>query len=270
MSEPTMRTQRRVTASGKNGGFTLVELLVGLLISGIIMTGLYITFSNQQRHYRAQLDVTAMQQNIRASLNLLSSDIRMAGFEEWGVGQAEIVAARPDLLYFTVDLNEDGDVNDAGEHIAYDLYDPSITPTAYNASWTGGTLLGRSTGNATFGVSELPAAGSGHWEVNGHSPADEAIDNIERLEFFYLDEDGAPTTTATAIRTVVVSILARADKPDNSFTNNQTYTPASQLPAYGGTAGATYGSTPAAGWVVNDNFRRRMQIMRIECRNVGL
>ncbi|MCF8069560.1 MAG: prepilin-type N-terminal cleavage/methylation domain-containing protein [Desulfobacterales bacterium] len=255
-----MWTQKGIFSNQKCNGFTLVELMIAMAISGIVLTAISTTYVYQQRHYSAQLDVTAMQQNIRAALHLLTRDIRMAGFEEYGSGEAKIVNAEPDLLSFTVDLNEDGDVDDAGERIAYDLY---------KLTATGPMTLGRtvSADNTTTDIPITTDAGTGRKVATGHQ---QAIENIEQLEFFYLDQDGVLTTVESQVRTVVISVLARADNPDRNVTNNQTYTPASQLAEYGGTPGAAYGVTPAEGWVVNDNFRRRMQIMRVECRNVGI
>ncbi|MGD9662582.1 MAG: hypothetical protein AB7U63_15045 [Porticoccaceae bacterium] len=49
-----------------------------------------------------------------------------------------------------------------------------------------------------------------------------------------------------------ISLLARADRPDTQFTNTETYTTAS---------GAVWGP-------YNDNFRRRFQIITVQCRNM--
>ena len=61
-------------------GFTLTELLVSLAISGVIMAGVYSVFSSQQRSYVAQEQITEVQQNLRASMLILSRNVRMASF----------------------------------------------------------------------------------------------------------------------------------------------------------------------------------------------
>jgi prepilin-type N-terminal cleavage/methylation domain-containing protein len=246
-----MLTHKKIVSNDRCKGFTLVELMIAVAVSGLVLTAVATTYINQNRHYNAQLDVTMMQQNIRASLYILTRDIRMAGFEKFGSGKAQIVDALPDLFSFTVDLNEDGDTDDAGENIAYDLY---------NSGETGTITLGRSTSGSAIVVSTDPVT-SRNVAAADHEPA---VENIEQLEFFYLDKDGDPTTVEKQVRTVVLSVLARADKADRNYTNTQTYTPASNL--------ALYNNDTLSGtsWTVNDNFRRRMQIMRVECRNVGL
>jgi len=60
-------------------GFTLVELLVALAISGIVLTSILQLFSNSQETYSTQEDVAAMQQNVRTAKLFLERDIRMAG-----------------------------------------------------------------------------------------------------------------------------------------------------------------------------------------------
>ncbi|MGW8161884.1 MAG: prepilin-type N-terminal cleavage/methylation domain-containing protein [Desulfobulbales bacterium] len=246
--------RRKKIISNCSKGFTLVELIIAIGISGIVLAAIFSIYKLQQQHYTAQMDVTEMQQNIRAAFNLLSREIRMAGFDQEGSGAAEIIEAKPDLFYFTVDFNEDGDTDDTGEHIAYDLYIPD--PPAPQVP-----KLGRRTSNATIAVNENPA-GSGHWEAAGHLPAAE---NIEHLEFVYLDEDGNVTADVNKIYTVVITIVARAEKEDIRYKNTMTYTPASNLTAY----------VPAADlsgitWVKNDNLRRRLQTLCIQCRNMGI
>jgi type IV pilus assembly protein PilW len=239
---------RQNKSSGGNSGFTLVELLLAVTISGLILAAVFSVYQYQQKHYTAQLDVTEMQQNIRAGLNFITRDIRMAGFEAAGATGAEIKAAKPDLFYFTLDLNEDGDTADAGEHVAYDLY---VSPT------TNRPTLGRTSSDKEIKFSEDPA-GSDHWVVKQVDPTDPihqpAAENIEHLHFYYLDEDGDPTTDEDQVRTAVVTMVARANSPDPNFRNIQTYTAADGVTS----------------WVKDDNYRRRIQILTIECRNTGV
>ena len=61
-------------------GLTLIELLIAFLISGLLIAGLYRTFIGQQKTYTVQEQVVDMQQNVRAAVNRMMSEIRMAGF----------------------------------------------------------------------------------------------------------------------------------------------------------------------------------------------
>ena len=61
-------------------GVTLIELLIALLISAILIAGIYRTFIHQQKTYATQEQVADMQQNVRVAINRMMREIRMAGF----------------------------------------------------------------------------------------------------------------------------------------------------------------------------------------------
>ncbi len=228
-------------------GFTMIELLVGMVIAGIVTMAAYSVYVVQQEHYTAQTQVTEIQQSLRAVLDLMTNDIRMAGFDGDGLGDAsvaQITAAKPDLFAFTVDYDESGVIDQPGEHIYYDLYDSA-----------GKSTLGRrlDNDNALLTLNESPV---GHFEVPNHQPVAE---NVEQLEFHYLadNDDSLGTSVSNTkldeIAAVQISILVKADLEDQKFDNIMTYTTASGV-----------------NWVKNDHFRRRFQIMTVECRNANL
>jgi prepilin-type N-terminal cleavage/methylation domain-containing protein len=61
-------------------GFTLVEILVVLVIMGLVCAAVYTTFISTQRQAYTQDEVVEVQQNLRAALDYMMRDIRMAGF----------------------------------------------------------------------------------------------------------------------------------------------------------------------------------------------
>lgn len=64
----------------KEKGITLIELLVALVISSILVAGLYRTLIGQQKTFNVQDQTVDMQQNMRAAINRMMTEIRMAGF----------------------------------------------------------------------------------------------------------------------------------------------------------------------------------------------
>ena len=64
----------------KNKGLTLIELMVALVITGILVAAIYRTFIGQQKTYTVQEQVVDMQQNARAAVNRMTTEMRMAGF----------------------------------------------------------------------------------------------------------------------------------------------------------------------------------------------
>ncbi len=57
-------------------GFTLVELLVALVLLGLVSAAIYRVLVNNQRIYQAQTQRIDLQQNIRAAVTLLPSELR--------------------------------------------------------------------------------------------------------------------------------------------------------------------------------------------------
>lgn len=218
-------------------GFTLIELMIALAIGTFVMAGVMTSFLSQHDAYRVQDNVVEMQQNARVAMDLLSSEIRMAGYNPTHTSGIGIVAATANQLSFTQDLNGDGDTADGNENITYGFSNAN-DPDADGIADAGIAPLGRDTGG-------------------GFQPV---ADNIQAIEFRYLMEDGTFTLAPLAsalndIRAIQVSLLARAALADTKYRNINTYTSAS-----GNTWGSPY----------NDNFRRRLIITTIYCRNIGL
>ena len=230
------------------GGFTLVELLIAMAVSGIVMAAVMTSFLSQHDSYLVQDNVVEMQQNIRVAMELFTSEIRMAGYNPTHDISVGIVTATGGRLGFTQDLNGDGDTNDANEAITYGFADSNDATTDGIAD----------TGNAPFGRNTGTADGVGG---SGFQPISE---NFQAVEFYYLMADGtrtlAPAATALDdIRGIQISLLARAAQADSKFTNTTIYTSASGA-HWGGAGGTPY----------NDQFRRRLLITTIQCRNLGL
>lgn len=211
-------------------GFSLVEVLITLAISGVLMIAIYSAFKTQQDSYLAQDQVVEAQQNIRAGLLVTTHEIRMAGYDPTGTAGAGITAASVARLSFT--------------------YVDPVDNT---------TLLSRSFG--------FPAGEDvdGDGEVDGGKVASlngtggPIAENIQAIEFYYTLADGTQTTSPTAtqfadIRAVQITILARAARPDRNYTDTATYSRPS---------GLTWGP-------YNDQFRRRFQSLTIACQNMGL
>jgi len=211
-----------------NEGFTLTELLVAIVISGIVMTSIYSAYYSQQKSFIAQEQVVAMQQNLRAGMDLLEREIRMAGYDPAGTSDAGIApGADSAIINITEDLDGDGLTSGSNEDITYSLYDSGSD---------GDTDLGRDTG----GGNQLLA------------------ENIDALNFVYLDENGTPLATPVAtpgnIRSIQIAIVARTGRRDPGYTNNKTYQ---------NFQGTTIYTAPG------DNFRRKLLMAEIQCRNLG-
>ena len=72
--------KRMMGRRSPKGGFSLVEVMSALVILGIAMTAAYATFEFQHSSFTVQNHVAEAQQNLRAALEVLSRDIRLAGY----------------------------------------------------------------------------------------------------------------------------------------------------------------------------------------------
>ena len=115
-------------------GLTLVELLVGMAIALVVAGAISGVFLAQNRIYVPEQRAVAAQQSLRAALDIMARDIRMAGYDPMGTGQFGI----SDISFLAVngtkevdgyssitlsyDWDEDG-IKDSDETITYSVYD---------------------------------------------------------------------------------------------------------------------------------------------------
>ena len=93
-------------------GFTLVELLVAILASLVVLGAIAATFILQDRSYDHEAQVLDMQENVRAGMQVMTQQLRMTGYDPTGAAGAWLVAAGPDSIQVTMDLNGSGVIGD--------------------------------------------------------------------------------------------------------------------------------------------------------------
>lgn len=250
-----------------DSGFTLVEVMIALLLSGIVIASIYSAFQSQQNSYLAQEQVSEMQQNVRIGLDMLTKDIRLAGYNPAGGAGTGFVDAdnfngtavntNATQIAFTADLDGDGTIDTVGQDAngdgSTDLAD--MEQIAYRLN---GTNLQRYSGSVTGAIL---------WQT--------VAEHVESIEFQYVLDDESTTTTPSAtqlgrIRNVRVSILVITENPDTNFTSSRIYLPASNDPFFTSAAdlsGTIWG--PFTGTATANN-RRRLLKTTVNCRNMGL
>jgi prepilin-type N-terminal cleavage/methylation domain-containing protein len=73
-----MKTQRL----SDEKGITLIELLIVLVMSSVLIGGIYRLFVAQSKAYAVQEQVVEVQQGIRAAMELMLRDLRTTGFDD--------------------------------------------------------------------------------------------------------------------------------------------------------------------------------------------
>ena len=245
---------------GNTAGFTLVELMITLVISGFIVAAIYSAYVTQQRVYLAQEQVAEMQQNIRAAADILTREVRMAGYDPTGKADAKVSTMLPGQFSFTCDRDENGDTSGPMEILDFGFRDTDPDGGSHEDTDRNGI-----SDSVTNGVPDTLPMGR---QAGGAGAYQAIAENFQAIEFHYLDATGNPTATPAEVRTVQFSLLARASLPDPKFTNSAVYCPASNPvnPATG------LCNAPALNvWgPYNDNFRRRLLITNVEIRNLGI
>jgi type IV pilus assembly protein PilW len=102
-----------------SGGFSLLELVVGLAIASISMLAIVGIFSTLTRSYTTQTTSANLQQAARLSLDYMTQNIRMAGFDPKRNAGAGIIEATPNRISFMLDRNSSGEIDTSEEDIAY-------------------------------------------------------------------------------------------------------------------------------------------------------
>ncbi len=229
--------------SSNNKGFSLVELMVVIVVAGLLMSSVYSLMFTQQKSYQVQEQTLEVQQGMRSGMDLLVYELRMAGYETNNSQGAGITDAQATSVTFTMladndgydNNNSDGD-NDEATGADEDGELKTITYALYTED--GDQHLGRQEASSTRNA---------------------AIEYVEQLEFRYMDETGAETTTLDDIRSIDARILVRTENPDPNYTDPGT-------DYYVDDPDTIQWEAPAA----DVHFRRRFQQMTIKCRNLGL
>ncbi|MCG6533921.1 MAG: prepilin-type N-terminal cleavage/methylation domain-containing protein [Syntrophales bacterium LBB04] len=202
-------------------GFSLLELMIAMSVGLIVLGAVYSVFTLQNKQFANQDVAVEMQQNARMAMDIITREIRMAGYNPTRTGSGSILPtgsgslmpdpisttyvgirnAAADTISFALDINGNGDLTagsaNPNENIVYDRYE--------SPSGSGIYALGRTS--------------------NGNKQP--VIQYLDSLGFEYFKADGSAATDLANIRTIRVTIRTIAAKPDPSYTTNngfRTYT----------------------------------------------
>jgi prepilin-type N-terminal cleavage/methylation domain-containing protein len=255
-------------------GLTLLELLIALVLSSILIAALYRTFISQQKTYAVQDQVADMQQNVRIAIGQMTKEIRMAGYggdslaifsningftsiitpadnsitiilaDEVGALKQSTAKGHNQLKVtnasvFNTDKKKYLCLNGLNNYLIQNVITDTITlatslaedhvinepvylvkAITYNLGLSGGkTVLRR---NENTGGGGQPVA-----------------ENIESLQFTYIDANGNLTANPSHIRMVKVTVIAKTNTLDPEYK-------------------------------AGDGYRRRTLSSHIKVRNMGL
>jgi hypothetical protein len=105
-------------------GLTVVELLVAMLLTSASTAALVGGVATLARTYRRIEERTQAQQTARLVLELMSRDLRRAGFDPTGASLDPFLAAGDHTLQIQADDNGDGVVDDRSEELVAYVFEP--------------------------------------------------------------------------------------------------------------------------------------------------
>lgn len=156
-------------------GFTLVEVLIAMAISGIVMGAIYGIFISSNRSYRTQDSTADAQQRVRVGIDFMAHDLRMVGMDPLSAG-AGFENATATQMRLTADRDLDGQIDRDTSGLAADLNQERIT-----YAWDGQALRRR----LYEGTADETA-----WQT--------VIEGVSALNFNYLNAAGAAIAAPVA------------------------------------------------------------------------
>ena len=249
-------------------GFSLVELLVAMAITGVVMAAVFKVYTTQQDSYLIQEQIAEMQQNGRTAKYVMTREIRMAGYDPMAaVPPFGFVSAYGDSTNFTMDIvGEDGAVTVPGDNITYAVSDGKLE----RDEGSGNQVVVENIEAVGFAYAydsdddgNIDTSANGYiiWAIDSDdTDADKRLDkyldtNDDGIISVADDAAGADLATPVPIeqiRAVKIWILARTGVPDKDFSDTSTYVLANQR------------VNP------NDGNRRQLWTTMVKCRNMAL
>ncbi len=167
-------------------GFTAVELLISLAIMSMTLGSVYSLYMSFIRTCTKESVKIKLQQNVRASLDMMIRDIRLAGLDPEGTGAFGIIEADTDRIRFTADRDMDGDLDIP--NAADGIDEPDLEHMAYEFDGNGTVRMSL---YKTYPVKEI---------------SDILAENVTGLIFSYYNSNDGTTSILDDIRTVGIEM----------------------------------------------------------------
>jgi type IV pilus assembly protein PilW len=180
-----------------DSGFTLIELMVSIAIGLVVLASVATTFTSQTRAYSAQEQINQMEQNLRGALDIMTREIKMAGYRPNGGTVTGVVSYTSTSLTIQADIDGNG------------------------------TLLASGSGSDTANEQIVYVYDSVNKKITrqvGSGTAATLAENISAFTFTYYQSSGATlATSASNIRRIKIALTGITAKPDPGYSSNGGY-----------------------------------------------
>lgn len=162
-------------------GLTLVEVMVTLVVVSVMGLAMVGFLRSQHQTVARQNDGVLATQNARAAVDMLARELRNAGYDPRGSGDAALTAMEADSVAWTADLDEDEGVTS---------FDPVADTYEEVAYW-------HDVGSKTLVRWAMPSLGGAEVPVS---------DGVDSLRLTYLDRTGAATADSSLVELVRIRL----------------------------------------------------------------
>ncbi len=119
----------------KQKGFTLIEILIAMAVFSILMAAVYNVYFSSRRSATIQNVSAGAQQSVRAGIEMMVQDVRMAGYDPLKNSGASIEVAQAGKIRVTADRNKDNVINDSDfERVTYELSGGQLNRILYEGT----------------------------------------------------------------------------------------------------------------------------------------
>ena len=118
-------------------GVTLVELMIAMVISTIVLLGVATVYSSTKRSYKVQEEMARLQENARYAFNVMSRDIRGAGFVGCNPTITSLLNSNSALFDFQAGI-EGWEFDASGTAPGDDYTITTLTSTGAASNWSDG------------------------------------------------------------------------------------------------------------------------------------
>jgi hypothetical protein len=267
--EKIFRLQRAPVPGNEKsqGGYTIVELFIGMCVTFIVVGGTVWIMMPMVKSHNTQVRTQTMRQNGHAAKNFIEDYLRgellsnVEKFADVGFG-CEINGTEYDIsdtrLAFTTDLGRCTNPLNCADTYTTDPADGGPNGEI-DDSWVENVVIEYDNDEARL--------------IRRQMDGDRLTlaTNIDAMRFFYLDEDGNPTTRKSEIRSVEITMVMR--HPDSGgmvhdHFDNDTYLSPHELDDGTFLLSLKTGNNPPKNNPPQDEFRRMQINAQVAARNI--
>ncbi len=211
------------TASGarmRECGFSVAELMIGLLISSITMTAAVTLTSQVSRSYNVQLDDAVIQEEARFALHWIEDAVRAAGSNPYQLVTTDCPVAGTLVEAIQRDPNGDAIFDDI--RVIADVNPP-------NGSIGGNPCGSESDEDLTIAYDPEARAITRLDNSLGGAPIPMSDSVVTSLQFTFLDGNRQPAATDGAVAYVQIAVTTQAPNRDSTMGQLPSYTLTSEV-----------------------------------------